>query len=96
MKNKKILLALFAITFMMLLVACGGSDDEGSSGETDTEKTEDTNTETEEGNEEESSGEQVLKIANDQEPAGLDPTYYTSTFIRSCLFKNLQYVSAFR
>ena len=73
MKNKKILLALFAITFMMLLVACGGSDDEGSSGETDTEKTEDTNTETEEGNEEESSGEQVLKIANDQEPAGLDP-----------------------
>lgn len=37
------------------------------------EKTEDTNTETEEGNEEESSGEQVLKIANDQEPQELDP-----------------------
>lgn len=58
-KHRKFLLILFVIAFMLFLAACssGGNDSESA------------------GNDESAGGaaEQVLKIANDQEPAGLDP-----------------------
>ncbi|MFA1821974.1 ABC transporter substrate-binding protein [Virgibacillus oceani] len=70
-KNKKILVALLAITLMILLAACGGDDSVESIDNNDDQSSEESSEDT--GESEETAGEQILKIANDQEPAGLDP-----------------------
>ena len=73
MRNLKIFVILLAIAFMAFLAACSG--DSGETDETNAETSEETNGEEEssETSSEEATGEQVLRIANDQEPAGLDP-----------------------
>ncbi|MFC4025054.1 ABC transporter substrate-binding protein [Oceanobacillus longus] len=61
---KKQFLFLLFIALAFVIAAC--SNDSNDSGET-------SDAEAESGSEEETQAEQVLKIANDQEPAGLDP-----------------------
>ena len=55
---------LFFVLFFLILAACSNEGAESSENETE-EKTAETETAEE--------AEQILRIANDQEPAGLDP-----------------------
>lgn len=69
-KRKGILLALLSILLLVFLAACNSGNEEGSGSENNNQNNEETDSTNEETV---TTGEQVLKIANDQEPAGLDP-----------------------